>query len=79
MIQCIDTFVLVLVNILFNLFRELRKKVFASRAVEEGLKLPEIHLLINNRVSEYELRCVFLLIKHFNLFIKVVKGIQSHG
>ena len=61
----IYTFVSLLVNILLNLYSELRKNVFASRAVEEGLKLPEIHLLINNRVSEYELRCVFcLLIKY---------------
>ena len=51
--------------------------MFASRAVREGLKLPEIHLLINNRVSEYELRCVFLLIKHFNLFTPSLRSSKA--
>ena len=41
----------------FILCRRLKKDVFYLRAEEEGLKLPQIHLLINNRVSEYELRC----------------------
>ena len=41
----------------FILCRRLKKDVFYLRAEEEGLQLPQIHLLINNRVSEYELRC----------------------
>ena len=53
--------------------------MFAWRAVEEGLKLPEVHLLINNRVSEYELRST---LKN-NYWIKIVfrpKNVgDSHG
>jgi len=30
--------------------------VFSTLAKKEGLKLPQIHFAINNRVSEYELR-----------------------
>ena len=40
----------------FTLSREQRKAVFSFRAYEEKLQLPKIHLVINNRVSEYQLR-----------------------
>ena len=34
----------------------MKKEVFAYRAVEAGLSLPKIHLIINNRVTIYGLR-----------------------
>ena len=40
----------------FTLSREQRKAVFSYRAAEDKLQLPKIHLVINNRVSEYQLR-----------------------
>ena len=43
-----------------NATRELRKELFSCRAEEEGLQLPKIHLVINSRVPEYELRQVVL-------------------
>ena len=43
----------------FTLSREQRKAVFSFRAHEEKLQLPKIHLVINNRVSEYQLRFLF--------------------
>jgi len=34
----------------------MKKDVFPYRAVEAGLRLPKIHLIINNRVTIYNTR-----------------------
>ena len=34
----------------------MKKEVFPYRAVEAGLRLPKIHLIVNNRVTIYNLR-----------------------
>jgi len=39
-----------------EMLRHMKKEVFAYRAVEAGLSLPKIHLIINNRVTIYGLR-----------------------
>merc|ERR1711953_899204 len=38
------------------MLRHMREEVFAYRALAAGLKLPKIHLVINNRVTIYNLR-----------------------
>ena len=45
------------------MLRHMREEVFAYRALAAGLKLPKIHLVINNRVTIYNLRSVQLLRK----------------
>ena len=38
----------------------MREDVFAYRAVAAGLRLPKIHMIINNRVTIYNFRSVEL-------------------
>ena len=65
-----------------------KERVFAYRAREENLELPQIHLAINNRVIQYALRWPLLLQKNslkriafFSplLLSKVIQGQQSNG
>ena len=41
---------------IIHLFSAQKERVFAYRAREENLELPQIHLAINNRVIQYALR-----------------------